>query len=152
VSAPRTRFHDPGAGHLGFGVPYANALALLEPDRPVIDIIGDGAFGFSVAELDTAVRLGLSVVHVIHDNQAWGIIGHSQRRLGFELGTSLAGTDYARIARGFGAHGERIDVVEQVAPALGRALAVGGPAVIDARVAFEPHPGLPRFGAMGRLN
>ncbi len=53
VPGPRTRFHDSGSGHLGFGVPYAHALALLEPGRPVIDITGDGAFGFSVAELDT---------------------------------------------------------------------------------------------------
>ncbi|HTU28761.1 MAG TPA: thiamine pyrophosphate-binding protein [Solirubrobacteraceae bacterium] len=151
VSGPRTRFHDPGSGHLGFGVPYAHALALLEPGRPVIDITGDGAFGFSVAELDTAVRLGLRVVHVIHDNQAWGVIGFSQRRLGFSLGTDLAGTDYAAIARGFGAHGERVDTVDQVAPALARALAADGPSVIDARVSFVPHPGLPRFGAMGRF-
>jgi acetolactate synthase-1/2/3 large subunit len=151
VSAPRTRFHDPGAGHLGFGVPYAHALALLEPGRPVIDITGDGAFGFSVAELDTAVRLGLRVVHVIHDNQAWGVISFSQRRLGFSLGTDLPGTDYAAIARGFGAHGERVESVDEVAPALARALAADGPSVIDARVSFVPHPGLPRFGAMGRF-
>jgi acetolactate synthase-1/2/3 large subunit len=150
VTEPRTRFHDPGSGHLGFGVPYAHALALLEPGRAVIDITGDGAFGFSVAELDTAVREGLSVVHVIHDNQSWGVIGHAQRRSGFALGTALEGTDYAAIARGFGAHGERIDHVEEVAPALARALAAGGPAVIDARVRFEPHPGMPRFGAIGR--
>ena len=150
VPGPRTRFHDSGSGHLGFGVPYAHALALLEPGRPVIDITGDGAFGFSVAELDTAVRYGISVVHVIHDNQAWGVIAQSQKRLGFELGTSLEGTDYAAIARGFGAHGERVTSVNEVAPALARALAVGGPAVIDARVRFDPHPGMPRFGAMGR--
>jgi len=152
VSAPRTRFHDPGAGHLGFGAPYAHALALLEPARPVIDITGDGAFGFSVAELDTAVRLGLRVVHVIHDNQAWGVIGFAQGRLGFSLGTDLPGTDYAAIARGFGAHGERVETVEEVAPALARALAADGPSVIDARVSFVPHPGLPRFGAMGRVS
>jgi thiamine pyrophosphate-dependent acetolactate synthase large subunit-like protein len=152
VSAPRTRFHDPGSGHLGFGVPYAHALALMEPGRPVIDITGDGAFGFSVAELDTAVRCGLPVVHVIHDNQAWGVVGHSQKRLGFALGTELGGTDYAAIARGFGAHGERVESVEEIGPALGRALAAGGPAVIDARVRFVPHPGLPRFGAMGRVS
>jgi thiamine pyrophosphate-dependent acetolactate synthase large subunit-like protein len=151
VSGPRTRFHDPGSGHLGFGVPYAHALALLEPGRPVIDITGDGAFGFSVAELDTAVRLGLRVVHVIHDNQAWGVISFSQRRLGFSLGTDLPGTDYAAIARGFGARGERVDTVDEVAPALSRALAADGPSVIDARVSFVPHPGLPRFGAMGRF-
>jgi thiamine pyrophosphate-dependent acetolactate synthase large subunit-like protein len=150
VHGPRTRFHDPGSGHLGFGVPYAHALALLEPGRPVIDITGDGAFGFSVAELDTAVRYGIAAVHVIHDNQAWGVIAQSQKRLHFELGTSLEGTDYAAIARGFGAHGERIVSPGEVAGALERALAAGGPAVIDARVRFDHHPGMPRFGAMGR--
>jgi thiamine pyrophosphate-dependent acetolactate synthase large subunit-like protein len=150
VTEPRTRFHDPGSGHLGFGVPYAHALALIKPDRPVLNITGDGAFGFTVAELDTAVRLGLRVVHVIHDNQSWGVIAAGQRRLGFELGTELGGTDYAAIARGFGAHGERITTPAEVAPALARALAHDGPAVIDARVRFVPHPGLPRFGAMGR--
>jgi acetolactate synthase-1/2/3 large subunit len=150
VTEPRTRFHDSGSGHLGFGVPYAHALALLEPGRPVVDITGDGAFGFTVAELDTAVRYGLAVVHVIHDNQAWGVIAQSQKRLGFELGTGLEGTDYAAIARAFGAHGEQVGAVEEVGPALHRALAAGGPAVIDARVRFDPHPGMPRFGAMGR--
>lgn len=150
VAEPRTRFHDPGSSHLGFGVPYAHALALLEPGRPVIDITGDGAFGFTVAELDTAVRYGLSVVHVIHDNQAWGVIAQSQKRLGFELGTGLEGTDYVAIARGFGAHAERVRAADEVAPALDQALAAGGPAVIDARVRFDPHPGMPRFGAMGR--
>jgi thiamine pyrophosphate-dependent acetolactate synthase large subunit-like protein len=150
VTEPRTRFHDPGSGHLGFGVPYAHALALLEPGRPVINITGDGAFGFTVAELDTAVRYGLRVVHVIHDNQSWGIIAAGQKRLGFALGTDLAGTDYAAIANGFGARGETITTPEEVAPALARALAHDGPAVIDARVRFVSHPGLPRFGAMGR--
>jgi acetolactate synthase-1/2/3 large subunit len=150
VSEPRTRFHDSGSGHLGFGVPYAHAVALLEPGRPVIDITGDGAFGFAVAELDTAVRYGISVVHVIHDNQAWGVIAQSQKRLGFQLGTGLEGTDYVAIARGFGAHAEHVRRVGEVGPALTRALAVGGPAVIDAHVRFDPHPGMPRFGAMGR--
>ena len=151
VTAPRTRFHDPGSGHLGFGIPYAHALALIEPGRPVVNITGDGAFGFTASELDTAVRYGLRVVHVVHDNQAWGVIAASQRRLGFELGTELAGTDYAAIARGFGAHGERITTAAQIGPALARALAHDGPAVIDARVRFVVHPGLPRFGAMGRI-
>jgi acetolactate synthase-1/2/3 large subunit len=150
VYEPRTRFHDPGSGHLGFGVPYAHALALLEPGRPVVDITGDGAFGFSVAELDTAVRYGISAVHVIHDNQAWGVVAQSQKRLGFQLGTSLEGTDYVAIARGFGAFAERVERPEEVAGALGRALAAQRPAVIDARVRFDPHPGMPRFGAMGR--
>jgi thiamine pyrophosphate-dependent acetolactate synthase large subunit-like protein len=150
VTHPRTRFHDPGSGHLGFGVPYAHALARIEPERPVVDITGDGAFGFTLSELDTAVRYGLRAVHVIHDNQSWGVIAAGQRRLGFELGTELAGVDYAAIARGFGAHGERIATAQEAGPALARALAHDGPSVIDARVRFVTHPGLPRFGAMGR--
>ena len=71
---PRTRFHDPGMAHLGFGLPYALALQAAFPERRVVNITGDGAFGFTLPELDTARRLGLPVVTVIHDNAAWGVI------------------------------------------------------------------------------
>jgi acetolactate synthase-1/2/3 large subunit len=152
ATEPRTRFHEPGMAHLGFGMPYANALALLHPGRPVVQITGDGAFGFTVQELDTARRLGLAPVHVIHDNAAWGVIRLGQSRAGFELGTDLAGTDYAAVARAFGCHGERIERPEEVAPALERSLESGLPSVIDAVVSLEPHPGLPRFAATGQRN
>jgi acetolactate synthase-1/2/3 large subunit len=147
---PRTRFHEPGMAHLGFGIPYAHALKLLFPDRPVRNITGDGAFAFTLQELDTARRLGLNVVHVIHNNSAWGVVGAGQRRAGFELGIALEGTDYVAIAKGFGCHAARVSRREEVAPALERALASGLPAVIDAHVRFEPHPGLPRFAGAGR--
>ena len=65
----------------------------------------------------------------------------AQGRGGFELGTGLEATDYAAVARALGCHGERIERPEEVAPALDRALSSGLPAVIDARVAFVPHPG-----------
>ena len=72
------------------------SLQLQHPDRAVINITGDGAFGFTLQELDTARRHGLPVLNVIHNNAAWGIIQAGQRaQLGFELGTSLADTDYA---------------------------------------------------------
>ncbi|HEY6759815.1 MAG TPA: thiamine pyrophosphate-binding protein [Baekduia sp.] len=148
--APRTRFHEPGMGHLGFGIPYANALKLAFPDRPVVNVTADGAFGFTVQELDTARRLGLNAVHVIHNNSAWGVIRLGQRRAGFELGTDLAGTDHVAIARAFGCHAERVETAAEVGPALARALAAGRPAVLDVPVRLVPHPGLPRFGAAGR--
>jgi acetolactate synthase-1/2/3 large subunit len=149
VAEPNTRFHDPGMGHLGFGIPYANGLKLRFPDRPVVNITGDGAFGFTVAELDTARRLGLNAVHVIHDNEAWGVIRLGQSKAGFELGTDLSGTDYVAIARAFGCHAERVEKPDEVAPALQRAFESGLPAVIDARVRLVPHPGLPRFARAG---
>jgi acetolactate synthase-1/2/3 large subunit len=147
---PRTRFHDPGMAHLGFGLPYALALRAAHPGRPVVNVTGDGAFGFTLAELDTARRLGLPVVTVIHDNAAWGVIRFGQERAGFELDTALEGTDYAAVARAFGCHGERVTELGEVRPALDRALASGLPAVVDVGTRFVPHPSLPRFAAMGR--
>jgi len=147
---PRTRFHDPGMAHLGFGLPYALALRVAFPERRVVNITGDGAFGFTLPELDTARRLGLPVVTVIHDNAAWGVIRFGQERGGFELDTTLDGTDYAAVARAFGCHGERVTDLAEVAPALDRALASGLPAVVDVETRFVPHPSLPRFAAMGR--
>ena len=105
----RTRFHDPGMSQLGFGLPYSLALQLLHPGRPVVNITGDGAFGFTLQELDTARRYGLPVVNVIHNNASWGTSRAGQNaQLNFELGTSLADTDYAAIARGFGCFGEAV--------------------------------------------
>ena len=152
VHAPRTRFHKPGMCQLGFGLPQALALQLLHPGRPVSNLTGDGSFGFSLQELDTAHRLGLPVVSVVHNNAAWGIIRAGQRTLGgFELGTDVSGTDYAASARGFGCHGETVRTADGIAPAIQRALASGLPAVIDAHCHFEPHPCMPEFGRMNRF-
>ncbi|MET3464275.1 thiamine pyrophosphate-binding protein [Variovorax atrisoli] len=151
VQEVRTRFHEPGMSHLGFGLPYALALKAERPERTVVLITGDGSFGFTMNELDTARRYGLPVLTVIHNNEAWGIIRAGQKNaLNFELGTSLGGTDYAAIAKGFGCHGERIDMAQQVGPAINRAIASGLPAVLDCRTHFVPHPAMPLFGSMNR--
>ncbi|MDB5533760.1 MAG: uncharacterized protein JWO28_2075 [Hyphomicrobiales bacterium] len=151
AKAPRTRFHEPGMSQLGFGLPFANAIKLLHPGQPVFNITGDGSFGFTIQELDTARRHGLAVINVIHNNSSWGIIKLGQQKaLGFNLGADLAGTDYAAVARGFGCFGESVERVEQVRPALERAMASGLPAVIDCRVRFEPHPCMPAFGMMNQ--
>lgn len=151
VQAVRTRFHDPGMSHLGFGLPYALALQALHPARLVLNVTGDGSFGFTLQELDTARRHGLPVVTVIHNNASWGIIRAGQRKaLDFEFGTALDGTDYAAIARGFGCHGEVLLDAAAFPAALARARASGLPAVIDARTRFVPHPASPAFGSMNR--
>jgi thiamine pyrophosphate-dependent acetolactate synthase large subunit-like protein len=147
----RTRFHEPGMSHLGFGLPYAMALQLQHPRRPVVNITGDGSFGFTLNELDTARRYKLPVITVIHNNAAWGIIRSGQRKqLDFEMGTGLEDTDYAAVARGFGCHGEVVTRAEDVAAAMHRALASGLPAVLDCRTRFVPHPASPMFGSMNK--
>lgn len=151
VREPRTRFHDPGMCQLGFGLPYALALQAQQPGRAVANITGDGSFGFTLQELDTARRHRLPVLTLIHNNAAWGIIRAGQKQArGFELGTGLEDTDYAAIARGFGCHGETVARPEDVRPAIERALASRLPAVIDCRTRFVPHPAGPLFGSMNR--
>lgn len=145
---PRTRFHDPGMAHLGFGLPYALALQLRYPDRPVFNVTGDGAFGFTLQELDTARRHGLPAITLIHDNASFGIIRAGQEQQGFELGASLEGTDCVAVAQAFGCFGERVTEPAELRPALRRALDAGLPAVIDARVFFEGYPELAAFRRM----
>jgi thiamine pyrophosphate-dependent acetolactate synthase large subunit-like protein len=149
VNSPRSHFHDPGMAHLGFGLPFALGLKLAHPGRPVFNITGDGAFGFTLSELDTARRYGLPVINIIHNNASWGIIKAGQKAsLKFSLGADLEDTRYADIARGFGCHGEAVTEAAEVGPAIRRALASGLPAVLDCRTRFEPHPALPAFGRM----
>lgn len=127
-------------------------LQLQHPGRPVVNITGDGSFGFTLNELDTARRYKLPVITVIHNNAAWGIIRSGQRKqLDFEMGTGLEDTDYAAVARGFGCHGEVVTRAEDVAPAMQRAIASGLPAVLDCRTRFVPHPAGPMFGSMNKF-
>ncbi|MDD7972180.1 thiamine pyrophosphate-binding protein [Roseinatronobacter alkalisoli] len=147
----RQRFHEPGMGQLGFGTPYALALKASNPEKLVVNVCGDGSFGFTLQELDTARRNGLNIIVVIHNNAAWGVIRAGQAKAGFEFATELEGTDYAAIARGFGCHGEVVTELDDFAPAFGRALASGLPAVLDCRTAYVPHPSMSRFAAMGRV-
>lgn len=151
VREVRTRFHEPGMSHLGFGLPAAIALQSQFPGRAVFNITGDGAFGFTLNELDTARRYGLPVITVVHNNAAWGVIRMGQKAgLGFEMGTALDGTDYAAIARGFGCHGEVVTRPQDVGPAIARARASGLPAVLDARTRFVPHPAVGQFVSMNK--
>lgn len=152
ISAPRarSRFHEPGMAQLGFGTPYALALKARFPDHTVVNVTGDGSFGFTIQELDTARRYGLNTMTIVHNNATWGVIEAGQKRAGFSLGTALQDTDYAAIARGFGCHGQTVSTPEALGPAIEAALASGLPTVIDCRVAFIPHPSMPQFGAIGK--
>jgi len=150
VRAPRERFHEPGLGQLGFGLAYALALKAAYPDRLVLNTTGDGSFGFTVQELDTARRENLPVISLIHNNEAWGVIREGQAVQGFDFATSLSGTDYAAIARGFGCFGARVEHPDDLPAAFAAAVASGLPAVLDCRVAFVAHPTMSSFVASGK--
>jgi acetolactate synthase-1/2/3 large subunit len=130
--AART-YMDAGAfGCLGVGVPFAIAAALAFPDRQVISVNGDGAYGINAMEIDTAVRHGARAVFVVSNNAAWNIerLDQEMNYGGRVVGTTLRHSDYAAMARAFGAHGERVEDPSQLGAALKRALAKA-PAVLD---------------------
>lgn len=145
--SPRVRFNDSGMAQLGFGTPFAHGIKAAFPDRPVFNVLGDGSFGFTIQELDTARRHGLNVVHVIHNNAAWGVIRSGQKAGGFDFGGDLSGTNYAAIARGFGCHGEVVEDPKELRDALQRALQSGLPSVVDIRTSHVRHPNMAYFGA-----
>jgi acetolactate synthase-1/2/3 large subunit len=71
---------DAGAfGCLGVGTPYGVAAALAYPERQVISITGDGAFGINAMEIDTAVRHGAKAVFIVSNNAAWNIERYDQQ-------------------------------------------------------------------------
>jgi acetolactate synthase-1/2/3 large subunit len=132
IRHPRQKLFTPGMGHLGFGQPFANAAKLCYPERQVINIAGDGGFGCTLQELETAVRYNLNVINVISDDRAWGMIKGGQMALyNNPVGVDLSDANYAEIAKGFGAHGERVTELKEIKPALSRAVESGKPAVID---------------------
>ncbi|MFC5065949.1 thiamine pyrophosphate-binding protein [Actinomycetospora atypica] len=126
------RYLDAGAfGCLGVATPFAIAAALARPDAPVIAVTGDGAFGITATEIDTAVRHGARIVVIVSNNRAWNIERYDQEEnYGLVAGTLLADSDYAAMARAFGAHGERVTDAADLEAAIRRALE-NAPAVVD---------------------
>ena len=122
-------------GTLGVGVPFALAARAARPDEPVFAFLGDGSFGLSAMEVDTLVRHRLPVVIVVSNNAGWGDVRHEHpdavEYAGPRVAAELASSRYDRLAEALGAHGERVERLDDLRGALTRALDSGRPAVID---------------------
>jgi acetolactate synthase-1/2/3 large subunit len=131
-------------GCLGSGPGYALAAKLARPDRQVVLLQGDGAFGFSGMEWDTLVRHNVPVVSVIGNNGIWGLEKHPMEMLyGYSVVAELRpGTRYDEVVRALGGHGELVSAPAELRPALERAFASGLPAVVN--VLTDPSVAYPR--------
>ncbi len=130
---------DPGRfGCLGMGLPFALAAKIARPEKRVLALLGDGAFGISGMEIDTLVRHAVPVVAVIGNDGAWaqirgpqiGLYGEA-RSVATRLGEA---TRYEEMAKALGGHGEFVDDPGEVGPAIERAFASGKPAVVNVLV------------------
>jgi acetolactate synthase I/II/III large subunit len=131
-------------GCLGSGPGYALAAKLARPDRQVVLLQGDGAFGFSGMEWDTLVRHNVPVVSVIGNNGIWALEKHPMEALyGYSVVAELRpATRYDEVVRALGGHGELVTAPAELGPALKRAFGSGLPAVVN--VLTDPAVAYPR--------
>ena len=136
---------DPGPfGCLGCGPGYALAAKLARPDRQVVLLLGDGAFGFSGMEWDTLARHGVGVVGVMGNNGIWGLEKHPMEFLyGYSVVADLRPeTRYDTVVEALGGQGALVREPGELKPALERALGAGVPALVN--VLTDPSVAYPR--------
>jgi acetolactate synthase-1/2/3 large subunit len=124
-------------GCLAVGLPYAIAAKLKNPDKRVLAIMGDGSTGFNFMEYHTAIRKKIPIVVVISNDQAWGMIMHSQQlRLGHHIpeGTELGWVDYHKMVETLGGFGICVEKPKDIRPALEAAFASGKTACVNVKV------------------
>ena len=123
-------------GLVGFGYAAALGVKAAAPDRPVVAVMGDGGFGFTMAEITSAVHHKLGVIAVVLDNGAWGAEKAYQNEFfgGRLLGADIASPPYDEVARLCGANGWRAETPGELGASLEAALADGAPAVIHAKI------------------
>jgi acetolactate synthase-1/2/3 large subunit len=131
-------------GALGTGPGMAIGAQIVDPDKRVMQITGDGAMGFHIQEFDTMVRHRLPICTVVLNNQIWGMSIHGQQIMygaNYSAISELSGTNYASVAIAFGCHGERVTDFAEIVPAIARAYASGKPSCIEIMIdADVVHP------------
>jgi acetolactate synthase-1/2/3 large subunit len=125
-----------GFGNMGFALPAAMAAALVDPQRPVVALIGDGSLGMTMGDLETVVRQRLPICIVVMNDLGYGNIRqeelvHYGDRV---IGVDFVDVDYATIGRGFGIASRRADSAADLASAMKAILASGAPGLVDARI------------------
>jgi len=134
---PGSYFTHGSLGAMGMGLGLAMGARLANPERAVVCMTGDGSVGFNIAEFDTMVRHDIPVVVVVVNNRSWG----EPRNLGPAsntpyplVGLTLGDARYGDVAEAFGCFGATVEHLDDLAPAIRKALAGGLPACIDVRL------------------
>jgi len=133
---------------VGTALGQANGIQALDRARQVIALTGDGGFNMLMCEFLTAVHHKLPVKVVIYNNAAFGLIRLEAESIGvppYRQGIEFPNPDFAAFARACGGHGFAARKPEELKKAIGDALAVDGPAIVDAVVAANELPNLPHL-------
>jgi len=133
VRTPARFFSNRAHGALGYSLPAAIGAHFARSSVKCVSVMGDGSFGFTCGELETAVRYRLPITFVVISNASYGWIkagqksGYSQRYFSVDF----AGTDHAAVAAAFGVKSWRVTEPTELSKVLQDALAYGGPTLVD---------------------
>jgi acetolactate synthase-1/2/3 large subunit len=139
---PRRMINGVG-GSIGSSLPMAGAARVVEPDAPVFVVLGDGTFGFHMAEFETAVRCNLPFVAVVGTDARWNAEYNLQVRdygPNRTFGCELLPTRYDLVVAALGGHGELVQSADEMPAAIERSLASGKPACINVMIESIPSP------------
>jgi acetolactate synthase-1/2/3 large subunit len=126
VYEPGTSLNAGPHGCMGIGIPFGVGAQVAAPDRPVVVLSGDGAFGWNGMEMDTAIRHKLNIVVVVSNNA-----GFTSRRTGGNVGRELGWQRYDKLVEALGGHGEFVEKPAEIRAAIERALRAGKPALVN---------------------
>jgi len=151
VQAPERVINGVG-GSIGSAIPFAFAARVARPNAAVVALLGDGTFGFHLAEFDTAVRERVPFIAVVGNDACWNAeyqiqvnaYGPSRAQ-----GCTLLPTRYDRVVEALGGHGETVTNGDDLPAALQRAAASGLPACINVALDGKPAPTVSRTVAPG---
>ncbi len=153
IYAPNSFLYSVKMGYLGTGVPYAIGAKLAAPERQVYCITGDGALGFNIMEMETALRENAPIIVLAAVDAGWGMerSAHNfqgipaEQHVGTEISPEIR---YDLLAQSLGCYGEKVDAIEDLPAALRRAVDSGKPALlhvtVDPAINADP-PGYKQF-------
>ncbi len=129
---------DNALASMGAGLPSAMAAKIVNPDKKVMAICGDGGFMMNSQELETAVRLKLNFVVVIIRDNAYGMIKWKQKAMGFDdFGLDYGNPDFVKYAESYGCRGHRLDKTENLLSLLEKCLDTDGVDLIEIPVDYS---------------
>ncbi|WP_181275723.1 acetolactate synthase large subunit [Brevibacterium oceani] len=129
---------DNALATMGAGLPSAIGAKLTYPERRVMAVVGDGGFMMNSQEMETAVRLGLDLVVLILEDNAFGMIRWKQENDGMpDFGLTFSNPDFVKYAEAYGATGTRVEDVDAISDALESAFSAGGVHVVVVPVDYS---------------
>ena len=147
---PNTVIISNGFAAMGIALPGAIAAKLVQPDRKVVALCGDGGFLMNSQELETANRIGTNITVVVWRDNGYGLIDWKQRNeFGRPFGVEFGNPDFVAYAESFGIAGFRPASAADLLPTLRRALDVDGPSLVEVPIDYRENLRLTeRLGAL----